>query len=39
MRNYKFTVQCKSGAMKTFEFQAKDFLAARAQLAELVDNN
>lgn len=39
MRNYKFTVQCKSGEWKTFEFQAKNFLAARAELADLVEKN
>ena len=39
MKNYKFTALCKSGATKTFEFQASGYLAARAKLQELIDAN
>lgn len=39
MNNYKFTAQCKSGAIKTFEFQAAGYLAARTKLQELIEAN
>jgi tRNA A58 N-methylase Trm61 len=39
MRDYKFTAVCKSGQVKTFEFQAANYLAARKKLQELIDSN
>lgn len=39
MNNYKFTAECKSGQVKTFEFQAANYLAARKKLQELIAGN
>ena len=39
MRNYKFTVQCKSGAVKVYEFQAQDYRRARMMLEVFIANN
>ena len=39
MNTYKFTALCKSGEWKTFEFQAANYLEARAKLSELIEAN
>lgn len=39
MTTYKFTALCKSGATKTFEFEADGYLAARKKLQELIEAN
>ena len=39
MRDYSFTALCKSGEVKTFNFQAENYLAARKKLQELIEEN
>jgi hypothetical protein len=39
MKNYKFTAECKSGQVKTFEFTANGYQAARKKLQELIEAN
>ena len=39
MRNYRFEVQCKSGAVKIFECEAPDFRRARVLLDAFIANN
>lgn len=39
MKTYKFTALCKSGQVKTFEFEAENFREARKKLQELIDSN
>lgn len=39
MREYTFTAECKSGAVKTFTFEAEGYKAARAKLQELIEAN
>lgn len=39
MRTYKFTVLCRSGQTKTFEFEAENYTQARRILQDYVDKN
>jgi len=39
MRDYTFTALCKSGQVKTFNFQAAGYIAARQKLQELIELN
>lgn len=39
MKDYTFTAQCKSGQVKTFNFQAEGYLDARKKLQELIEAN
>jgi hypothetical protein len=39
LRDYNFQVVCASGELKDFSFKATDFLAARTQLATLIESN